>query len=93
MRAVIIIGQVIFSLIWILLLANLVAPFPGQAFGLFVLLLGILVVLHLLQMLIFYAAFHAHVHPTGKDYGAIFLFGVIGWMMVLQKRNAGAPRA
>ncbi|RUO23349.1 hypothetical protein CWE08_01485 [Aliidiomarina iranensis] len=87
MRAIILIGQVLFSFLWLALLANLVMPFPGNAFALFLLLLLIVVVLHLLQMLIFYAAFQAALKAGGKDYLFIFLFGIVGWMMALQKHN------
>lgn len=87
MRLMIIIGQVLFSALWLVLLANLFVPFPGNAFALFLLLLLIVVVLHLLQMLIFYAAFQSAIKAGGKDYLFIFLFGIIGWMMALQKQQ------
>lgn len=87
MRSMIIIGQVLFTALWLVLLANLFVPFPGNAFALFLLLLLIVVVLHLLQMLIFYAAFQSAIKAQGKDYLFIFLFGIIGWMMALQKQQ------
>ncbi|WP_157980944.1 DUF1145 domain-containing protein [Aliidiomarina shirensis] len=87
MRSVILIGQVLFTVLWLVLLANLFVPFPGNAFALFLLLLLIVVVLHLLQMLIFYAAFQSAIKAGGKDYLFIFLFGIIGWMMALQKQQ------
>lgn len=92
MKYVILIGKVVFTGIWVFLIGALFfASSKGQV-ALFSLLLMILSVLHVLQVFIFYSAFHQALKDkglavSGKDYVAIFFFGVIGWLMALQKRN------
>ncbi|RUO20624.1 DUF1145 domain-containing protein [Aliidiomarina haloalkalitolerans] len=92
MKYVIVIGQVIFVAIWVFLLGGLVFADGKSQVALFALLLMILSLLHVLQVFIFYSAFHQPLKDkglpvSGKEYLAIFLFGVIGWLMALQKRN------
>lgn len=79
MKYVILIGKVVFTGIWVFLIGALFfASSKGQV-ALFSLLLMILSVLHVLQVFIFYSAFHQPLKDKGlavggKDYVAIFFF-------------------
>lgn len=83
MSAAIWLGRFLFALVWGALLANLVWPFPGKGFALFLILLMVLLAIHLLQLLMFASAYRHLVQWRRGDYWQIVLFGIVGWFAVL----------
>ncbi len=79
-------GRILFALVWGALLANLVWPFPGKGFALFLILLFVLLAIHLLQLLMFVTVYGDKIKWQRGDYLQIIVFGVIGWLAVLQKQ-------
>lgn len=90
MKFLIPIGQALFIALWAVLITNIFFPFPGQAHTGFLILLGLIVILHVINLLMFMAAFHGQVKTTRKDYAVIFVFGVIGWLMVVRRNKVSA---
>ncbi|WP_258239754.1 DUF1145 domain-containing protein [Pseudidiomarina homiensis] len=91
MSALVWVGRVVFAVIWGAMLANLVWPFPGKGYALFLILLFLLIALHLLQLLMFATVYREHIQWRRGDYWQILLFGVIGWLAIVQvqpKRKA-----
>lgn len=81
-------GRILFVGVWGAMIANLIWPFPGKGFALFIILLCLLVVLHLLQLLMFTTVYREHIQWRRGDYWQIFLFGTIGWWAILKAQNA-----
>lgn len=91
MSIAVFLGRILFALVWGAMIANLVWPFPGKAYPVFIILFAVLVSLHALQTLIFIGMYKAHVIWRRSDYLQIMLFGVVGWMVIMQaqpKRQA-----
>ncbi|MDN7125598.1 DUF1145 domain-containing protein [Pseudidiomarina sp. 1APP75-32.1] len=84
MSALVWVGRSVFAIIWGAMLANIVWPFPGKGFPLFLILLFILVTLHLLQLLMFATVYREHIQWRRGDYWQIILFGVVGWLAIVQ---------
>lgn len=84
MSALVWIGRSVFAVIWGAMLANLVWPFPGKGYALFLILLFLLIALHLLQLLMFATVYREHIVWRRGDYWQILLFGVIGWLAIVQ---------
>lgn len=84
MSALVWIGRVVFAVIWGAMLANLVWPFPGKGYALFLILLFLLIALHLLQLLMFATVYREHIQWRRGDYWQVLLFGVIGWLAIVQ---------
>ncbi|RUO63045.1 DUF1145 domain-containing protein [Pseudidiomarina insulisalsae] len=84
MSALVWVGRFVFAIIWGAMLANLVWPFPGKGFALFLILLFILIALHLLQLMMFATVYREHIQWRRGDYWQILLFGVIGWLAIVQ---------
>jgi putative membrane protein len=76
MNYFIISGKLLMITIWGLLIVNLFFPFPGQAALLFYILLGLMSVMHIIQLLIFYGAFSEKLKLTKADALQVFFFGV-----------------
>ncbi len=77
-------GRVLFALVWGAMFANLVWPFPGKGFALFLILMMILVAVHLLQLLMFTTVYKTMIQWRRGDYWQIVLFGIIGWLAIMQ---------
>lgn len=84
MSALVWVGRIVFAVIWGAMLANLVWPFPGKGYALFLILLFLLIALHLLQLLMFATVYREHITWRRGDYWQILLFGVIGWLAIVQ---------
>lgn len=63
-------------LIWLLLLSNIFVPFPGKAEVIFYLLLGLMIFMHLIQLMMIYGAFSEKLKLTKLEALQIFIFGV-----------------
>jgi putative membrane protein len=77
------------------MLANLVWPFPGKGYALFLILLLILVAVHLLQLLMFRTVYASQLQWRASDAWQIVAFGVVGWMAILQaqaQRQSNPPQ-
>lgn len=76
MRLFINLGKFATGIAWLLMIYNLVLPLGGQM-GLFLhCLLGLTLIMHLIQLAIFYRAVAAQAKVTGKDYLSVMIFGV-----------------
>lgn len=62
--------------IWGVLIGNLFFPFPGQAASLFYILLGLISIMHIIQLLLIYGAFSEKLNLTKADALQVFFFGV-----------------
>ncbi len=78
------IGRAIFIVIWGVLAANIVAPFPGKWFAFFLMLTAIVIILHAIQLLMFVTVYKPHLQWRRGDYWQILLFGVVGWMAIMR---------
>ena len=63
-------------LIWGVLLANLIFPFPDKIATVFQLLLAFIFVIHLIQLLIVHFAFSKNLKLTKSENWQIFIFGI-----------------
>lgn len=84
-------GRVVFAGLWLVLLMNLAMPFPGAAFGVFLLLLGILVLMHLMQLGMFVATYKHSLQWQRGDYWQIFFFGIVGWLAIMHRNQRQQP--
>jgi putative membrane protein len=87
MSALVWVGRIVFAVIWGAMLANLVWPFPGKGYALFLILLFLLIALHLLQLMMFATVYREHIQWRRGDYWQILLFGVIGWLAIVQAQS------
>lgn len=92
MNAAIWLGRALFALVWGAMLANLVWPFPGKGFAIFLVLLMILLAVHLLQLLMFRTVYGSQIQWRRGDNWQIVLFGVVGWLAILQAQPQRTPR-
>lgn len=93
MSAAIWLGRALFALVWGAMLANLVWPFPGKGYALFLILLLILVAVHLLQLLMFRTVYATQLQWRRGDSWHIVIFGIVGWMTILHAQPQRQPRA
>jgi len=80
-------GRAVFAVIWGVLLANLVWPFGGGAFAVFLVLLGLLVLMHLMQLLMFASTYKHTITWQRGDYWQIVLFGIVGWLAIMHRQS------
>lgn len=80
-------GRVIFAGIWAVLIANIIWPFAGSAYGIFLILTGIVLIMHLLQLGMFVAMYKDMVTWQRGDYLQIIAFGIVGWLAIMQRTN------
>lgn len=92
MSAAIWLGRALFALVWGAMLANLVWPFPGKGYALFLILLLILVAVHLLQLLMFRTVYATQLQWRRGDSWHIVIFGIVGWMTILHAQPQRQPR-
>jgi putative membrane protein len=69
-------AKILMVIIWGLLIANLVFPFPGKAAMAFYFLLAFVVVMHAIQLLVIYGAFAEKLNLSKKEGIELFFFGV-----------------
>lgn len=81
-------GKLITLLAWCLMAYNLVMPFGGNISLILNILLGITVMMHLLQTLMFYSVFSNLLPLQGKDYLQAFIFGVFALLQYRQRALA-----
>lgn len=63
-------------LIWAIMLANLLFPFPGKAAIAFYFLLAFTAVMHFIQLLVIVGAFGEKLKLNKRDALSLFVFGV-----------------
>ncbi|PWW09335.1 MULTISPECIES: DUF1145 domain-containing protein [Pseudidiomarina] len=85
-------GRLLFALVWGAMLANLVWPFPGKGFALFLILMMVLIAVHLLQLLMFVTVYKEHILWRRGDYWQIVIFGIIGWLAIVQSQPQRQPK-
>ena len=74
-------------IIWGLLIANLIFPFPGKAAMAFYFLLAFVFVMHSIQLLVIYGAFAEKLKLSKKEGLAIFFFGVFNMWQLKDRLN------
>ncbi|CAB0150682.1 hypothetical protein PSI9734_01125 [Pseudidiomarina piscicola] len=92
MKVLVWLGRLLFAIVWGAMLGNLVWPFPGKGFALFLILLFVLIALHLLQLMMFATVYREHIQWRRGDYWQILLFGVVGWLAIVQDQPQRTKR-
>jgi len=72
----IILGKFLMTAVWGVLLYNLFFPFSGQAEIIFYFLLGLISFMHIVQLLLIYAAFSEKLKLTTAEILQVFFFGI-----------------
>lgn len=73
------------ALVWLVLLANIIYPFPGVAAMALYIMTAFLFCMHGLQMLIFIGAFGDKIQMTRWDKYSILIFGIFALLGIRQK--------
>ncbi|WP_417763422.1 DUF1145 domain-containing protein [Shewanella sp.] len=81
-------GKLLTLLAWLLMFYNIAMPFGGNISLILNILLGVTVMMHLLQLLMFYVVFHSVMPLKGKDYLQAFVFGVFAMWQYRQRALA-----
>lgn len=71
--------------VWLVLIFNLFAPFPGKAAIALYIMTGFLVFMHLLQMLIFIGAFGDKINISSWEKWSILIFGIFALLGIREK--------
>ncbi|WPC74013.1 DUF1145 domain-containing protein [Vibrio porteresiae] len=85
MKALIIAAKICIGLVWLVLLLNIVMPFPGKAAIALYIMAVFLFMMHGLQMLIFIGAFGDKVKTSGWEKWSILLFGIFALLDIRRK--------
>ncbi|MCH1919581.1 DUF1145 domain-containing protein [Shewanella sp. A3A] len=81
-------GKLLTLLAWLLMFYNIVQPFGGNISLVLNILLGVTVMMHLLQTLMFYSVFNTLMPLKAKDYLQAFVFGVFALWQYRQRALA-----
>ncbi|QSX33526.1 DUF1145 domain-containing protein [Shewanella avicenniae] len=81
-------GKMLTLLAWCLMGYNLLLPFGGNISLILNILLGVTVMMHLLQTLMFYSVFNSLLPLKGKDYLQAFVFGVFALLQYRRQAMA-----
>lgn len=73
------------GLVWLVLLTNIVMPFPGKAAIALYILTAFLFLMHALQLLIFVGAFGDKIQIGAKQKWAILFFGIFELLAIRKK--------
>lgn len=85
MKALLFLAKAAISLMWLILLFNIVSPFPGEIATMLYIIGAFLLVMHAMQTLIFVRAFSGKIPMTRWDKSAILLFGVFALIDIRRK--------
>ncbi|WP_404401119.1 DUF1145 domain-containing protein [Idiomarina seosinensis] len=95
MTAIIVIGKLVFVLIWLALfsaLAGLFGDLGQQTYGLVALLLAVMVIMHLLLLGLFVAMMKPQMLWRRGDSWQILAFGVFAWLAIFKRTNEQAVK-
>ncbi len=85
MKVFIIVAKIAIALVWCVLFANIVLPFPGFAAIVLYIMTVFLFFMHGLQMLIFIGAFGDKIPMTRWEKSSILIFGIFSLLAIRQK--------
>ncbi|WP_305406059.1 DUF1145 domain-containing protein [Photobacterium leiognathi] len=86
MKALILIAKLAIAFVWLVLLINIVHPFPGVAAMALYIMTAFLFMMHGLQMLIFIGAFGDKINMSGWEKWSILIFGIFALLDIRRKR-------
>ncbi|WP_305841290.1 DUF1145 domain-containing protein [Photobacterium leiognathi] len=85
MKALILIAKLSIAFVWLVLLINIVHPFPGVAAMALYIMTAFLFMMHGLQMLIFIGAFGDKINMSGWEKWSILIFGIFALLDIRRK--------
>ncbi len=85
MKILLILAKASIAFVWLVLLLNIVMPFPGKAAIALYIMTAFLFMMHGLQMLIFVGAFGDKVKTTSWEKWSILIFGIFALLDIRRK--------
>ncbi|MBP2699220.1 DUF1145 domain-containing protein [Photobacterium lucens] len=85
MKALILVAKLAIAFVWLVLLVNIVHPFPGVAAMALYIMTAFLFMMHGLQMLIFIGAFGDKINMSGWEKWSILIFGIFALLDIRRK--------
>ncbi|EQB8917210.1 DUF1145 domain-containing protein [Vibrio fluvialis] len=85
MKILLTLAKVAIAFVWLVLLINIVMPFPGKAAIALYIMTAFLFFMHGLQMLIFVGAFGDKVKMNGWEKWSILIFGIFALLDIRRK--------
>ncbi len=85
MNAFILFAKISIGFVWLVLLTNVVYPFPGTSAMVLYIMTAFLFCMHGLQMLIFIGAFGDKIPMTKMEKYSILIFGIFSLLAIRQK--------
>lgn len=85
MKALIMLAKAAIGFVWLVLLFNIVYPFPGVAAIALYIMTGFLLMMHGLQTLIFLGAFGDKLTLSRWEKGSILIFGIFALLDIRRK--------
>lgn len=85
MKALILLAKIAIGFVWLVLLANIVYPFPGVAAMALYIMTAFLLAMHGLQMLIFIGAFGDKINMSRWEKWSILIFGIFALLDIRRK--------
>ncbi|MGY2574112.1 DUF1145 domain-containing protein [Vibrio sp. C8] len=85
MKALLVLAKAAIAFVWLVLLLNIVMPFPGKAAIALYIMTAFLLIMHGLQMLIFVGAFGDKVKTSSWEKWSILIFGIFALLDIRRK--------
>lgn len=85
MKALLVLAKAAIAFVWLVLLLNIVIPFPGKAAIALYIMTAFLFMMHGLQMLIFVGAFGDKVKTSAWEKWSILIFGIFALLDIRRK--------
>ncbi|MBY7864832.1 DUF1145 domain-containing protein [Vibrio fluvialis] len=85
MKVLLTLAKAAIAFVWLVLLINIVMPFPGKAAIALYIMTAFLFFMHGLQMLIFVGAFGDKVKMNGWEKWSILIFGIFALLDIRRK--------
>ncbi|ENK0809120.1 DUF1145 domain-containing protein [Vibrio fluvialis] len=85
MKILLTLAKAAIAFVWLVLLINIVIPFPGKAAIALYIMTAFLFFMHGLQMLIFVGAFGDKVKMNGWEKWSILIFGIFALLDIRRK--------
>ncbi|MBY7838726.1 DUF1145 domain-containing protein [Vibrio fluvialis] len=85
MKILLTLAKAAIAFVWLVLLINIVMPFPGKAAIALYIMTAFLFCMHGLQMLIFVGAFGDKVKMNGWEKWSILIFGIFALLDIRRK--------
>ncbi len=85
MKALLVLAKAAIAFVWLVLLLNIVMPFPGKAAIALYIMTVFLFMMHGLQMLIFVGAFGDKVKTSSWEKWSILIFGIFALLDIRRK--------